>query len=311
MVSPLSFKLQYNFVIINQKLEEALSMETEWLRTFIVAAKTENFRETAEIRFITQSTVTKHIQHLEKELQLSLFERQTKQVKLNYIGAHFLRHAEKVVATIDEALHSTQSLKSGFTSHLTIGVAPQIANSTLPAIIDHFQQQKPSIQLSIELLKSNEIGEAVYAGAVDIGISKLTSTRAIHMEMLAQEPLQLIVPIGKKFTDPMKLLQQETILTHEYAPYWQEVQQVLQQLPSYKSMQLNQTEVIKNFVKQGLGIAFLPKSVIEAAYHGQLLHSYSIKEFSHIVSNTYFLAKYVTVDIEAFLAVCYDIYNKR
>ena len=44
-------------------------METEWLRTFIVAAQTENFRETAEKRFITQSTVTKHIQHLERALQ--------------------------------------------------------------------------------------------------------------------------------------------------------------------------------------------------------------------------------------------------
>lgn len=39
-------------------------METEWLRTFIVAAKTENFRETAEKCFVMQSIVTKHIQHL-------------------------------------------------------------------------------------------------------------------------------------------------------------------------------------------------------------------------------------------------------
>lgn len=32
-------------------------METEWLRTFLIAAKTENFGETAEKRFLTQSTV--------------------------------------------------------------------------------------------------------------------------------------------------------------------------------------------------------------------------------------------------------------
>lgn len=82
---------------------------------------------------------------------------------------------------------------------------------------------------------------------------------------------------------------------------------MLQQFPSYKSMNINQTEVIKNFVKQGLGIAFLPKSVIVAECHKQLLHSYSLKECSHIVSNTYFLTKYVTADIEAFLAVCHLI----
>lgn len=286
-------------------------METEWLRTFIVAAKTENFRETAEKCFMMQSTVTKHIRHLEKELQTTLFERNSKQVKLNSVGAHFLHKAEKIVATIDEALNSTASFVNGFTSQLTIGVAPQIANSTLPVIIEKFQQQRPTIQLSIELLKSNEIGEAVYAGQVDLGLSKLTSTRDVQTEILAQEPLQLIVPMSKMATDAMTLLQQETILTHEYAPYWQEVQQVLQQFPSYKSMHLNQTEVIKNFVKQGLGIAFLPKSVIDADHQQQLLFSCSVKEFQHILSNTYFLAKYMTADIETFLNVCQTIYDKN
>ncbi|MDM5247740.1 LysR family transcriptional regulator [Lysinibacillus sp. G4S2] len=283
-------------------------METEWLRTFIVAAKTENFRETAEQRFITQSTVSKHMQHLEKELQATLFERQGKHVKLNHIGAHFLLQAEKMIATIDEGLQNTASFMNGYTSQLTIGVAPQIANSTLPIIIHTFQQQRPAIQITIELLKSNEIGEAVYAGVVDIGLSKLTTTRDIHEVLLAQEPLQLIAPMSKRATDALTLLQQETILTHEYAPYWQDIQQVLQRFPSYKSMNINQTEVIKNFVKHGLGIAFLPKSVIEAEFQQQLLHSYSVQEFSHIVSNTYFLSKYLSADIEAFLAVCHSIY---
>lgn len=286
-------------------------METEWLRTFIVAAKTENFRETAEKCFITQSTVTKHIQHLEKELQATLFERNGKQVKLNSIGAHFLQHAEKIVETIDEALQSTISFMHGYTSQLTIGVAPQIANSTLPAIIEIFQQQRPTIQLKIELIKSNEIGEAVYTGAVDIGLSKLTSTRDVQIEILAQEPLQLIVPKSKMTIDSMTLLQQETILTHEYAPYWQEVQQVLQQLPRYKSMHLNQTELIKNFVKQGLGIAFLPKSVIEGGGRERMLYSRSVSEFQHIFSNTYFLAKYMTTDINAFFDVCQNTYTKE
>ena len=286
-------------------------METEWLRTFIVAAKTENFRETAEKCFMMQSTVTKHIRHLEKELQTTLFDRNSKHVKLNSVGVHFLHQAEKIVEAIDEALNSTASFVNGFTFQLTIGVAPQIANSTLPLIIGMFKQIRPSTKLSIELLKSNEIGEAVYAGQVDLGLSKLTSTRNLQTEILAQEPLQLIVPMSKMETDVITLLQQETILTHEYAPYWQEVQQVLQQLPSYTSMNLNQTEVIKNFVKQGLGIAFLPKSVIDADHQQQLLFSCSVKEFQHIVSNTYFLTKYMTADIEVFLEVCKTIYNSN
>ncbi|MET4560325.1 hypothetical protein ABIA69_001469 [Lysinibacillus parviboronicapiens] len=42
---------------------------------------------------------------------------------------------------------------------------------------------------------------------------------------------------------------------------------------------------------------------METEYQQQLLQSYSVEEFSHIVSSTYFLAKYLTAGIEAFLAV--------
>ncbi|MFJ7369634.1 LysR family transcriptional regulator [Lysinibacillus sp. NPDC098008] len=283
-------------------------METEWLRTFIVAAQTENFREAAEKRFITQSTVTKHIQHLERALHTALFDRQGKQVLLNRSGAYFYQQAQTMLTTLDEGLQNMESFVQGYTAKLTIGVAPQIANSTLPAIMKEFQRRQPTIQVVIELLKSNEIGEAVYTGAVDIGLSKLTSTRELQAVTLAQEPLHLIAPIAKKERDALTLLQQETLLTHEYAPYWQEVQQVLQQFSSYQTMHINQTEVIKNFVKHGLGIAFLPKSVVEADYQQHLLQRYAVKEFAHIQSNTYMLTKYTSADFEAFLEVCEAVY---
>ena len=286
-------------------------MDTEWLRTFVVAAQTENFRETAEKRFITQSTVTKHIQHLEKELQSVLFDRQGKQVTLNREGAYFWEQAQTILSTLDEGIQNMESFLKGYTSKLTIGVAPQIANSTLPAIMAQFQQRKPSIQIAIELLKSNEIGEALFTGGIDIGLSKLTSSRDLHTVMLAQEPLQLIVPISKKETDVLTLLQQETLLIHEYAPYWQEVQKVLQQFASYRTMHINQTEVIKNFVKHGLGIAFLPKSVIEADYQQNLLHSCTVQELSPIVSPTYVLTKYGSADFDAFLEACYSVYRQK
>lgn len=295
----------YKFFAILVENERGMAMETEWLRTFIVAAQTENFRETAEKRFITQSTVTKHIQHLERALQTPLFDRQGKQVTLNRQGAYFSQQAQKILSALDEGLHQMDSFVKGYTAKLTLGVAPQIANSTLPAILRAFQCRKPTTQVVIELLKSNEIGEAVFTGVIDIGLSKLTSTRELHTVMLAQEPLHLIAPIAKKELDAFTLLQQETLLTHEYAPYWEDVQQ----FASHQTMHINQTEVIKHFVKHGLGIALLPKSVIEADCQQHLLHSYSLKEFSHIVSDTYLLTKYVSAEYDDFLEACNSVYG--
>lgn len=109
----------------------------------------------------------------------------------------------------------------------------------------------------------------------------------------------------------LTLLQQETLLTHTYAPYWQEVKQVLQQFTNYQFMHINQTEVIKHFVKHGIDIALLPKSVFATDDQQHLLHCYSIKEFSHIVSNTYVLTKYVSAEMNAFIEVCYRVYGHQ
>ena len=285
-------------------------MDTEWLRTFLVAAKTENFGETAEKRFLTQSTVTKHIHHLEKELKTSLFERNGKRVSLNITGAYFASKTEKVIELLDDSLRSTQAFLDGYTSRLIIGVAPQIANSTLPRIIQHFNANKPHIQISIEILNSNEIGEAVYRGAIDIGLSKIIPTRDLQIEVIANEAIQLVFSPSKSKVEPTELLKSETILTHEYAPYWEDIQHMLiSQFPSHKSMRVNQTEVIKNFVKQGLGIAFLPQSIVQKEGEEGILCMQSLNLFQHITSQTYFISKYISSDIQAFLESSKTIYT--
>lgn len=285
-------------------------METEWLRTFLVAAKTENFGEAAEKRFLSQSTVTKHIHHLEKELKTSLFERSGKKVRLNMAGAYFFVKAEKLIEMLDDSLKSTQAFLDGYTSNLTIGVAPQIANSILPMIIEHFNTNKPHIQISLELLNSNEIGEAVYRGAIDIGLSKIIPIRELQIEVIADEAIQLVSPPSKREVEPTELLKNETILTHEYAPYWEDIQHVLiSKFPSHKSMKVNQTEVIKNFVKQGLGIAFLPQSIVQKEGEEGILCIRSLNLFQHIMSQTYFISKYISSDIQAFLESSKAIYS--
>ncbi|MCP3763493.1 LysR family transcriptional regulator [Domibacillus sp. A3M-37] len=56
-------------------------MNIHWLKTFIKAAETENFRQASEVLYITHPAVAKHIQRLEDELNIQLFERTGKSVK--------------------------------------------------------------------------------------------------------------------------------------------------------------------------------------------------------------------------------------
>ena len=61
---------------------------TEQIETFLNLAQKKNYREVSEMLFITQPTVTKHIQRLEKELGVLLFKRTKQSVELTEAGAY-------------------------------------------------------------------------------------------------------------------------------------------------------------------------------------------------------------------------------
>ena len=69
-------------------------MEIEYIKEFVVLAETENYLEAAESLFISQSTLSKHIKIIEKELDVQLFDRTTRKVHLNKYGKMFLKYAK-------------------------------------------------------------------------------------------------------------------------------------------------------------------------------------------------------------------------
>ena len=72
-------------------------MNTESLLTFITLAKVKNFTSTADALFVSQSTVTKRIAELEKELNTRLFIRNYKRLTLTKEGNIFLNYAKRIL----------------------------------------------------------------------------------------------------------------------------------------------------------------------------------------------------------------------
>ena len=65
-------------------------MEIEYIRQFALLARDCHFQSAADELFISQSTLSKHIAALEKELGQKLFHRTTRQVELTDFGRAFL-----------------------------------------------------------------------------------------------------------------------------------------------------------------------------------------------------------------------------
>ena len=73
-------------------------MRVEYLNEFLELAHTENYQEAAENLFISQATLSKHIQALETEFNLTLFDRTTRSVHLSEDGKFLLQYATKIVS---------------------------------------------------------------------------------------------------------------------------------------------------------------------------------------------------------------------
>ena len=68
------------------------------LQTFLTVYETRNFTQAAEQLFISQPTVTTHIQKLEHELQAELFIRENKRVMPTAVADQFYPQAQQMLA---------------------------------------------------------------------------------------------------------------------------------------------------------------------------------------------------------------------
>lgn len=239
-------------------------MDIEILKTFLTAAKTENFRETAEQLFISQPTVTVQMKQLEKEIGARLFEKRGRHIFLTEAGVQLLPFAQRMLHSYDQAVEQMNLWKSGKVHHLKLGVAPQIAESTLPTFLKTFLAEHKDWDISIEIITSPNMKNALANYQIDIGLSRLNLSSPYHANIIYEDPMVLVIPAllqGEQLEDVFvkyPLIIQQT--TEEMETIYQ---QMLVKYPYIKTMLVNQFSIAKRFVEEGLGISFLPYSMVK------------------------------------------------
>lgn len=97
-------------------------MNLENIRCFISLAECLNFTRAAKKEHITQTAMSRKISTLEKELDVILLYRDTRQVELTAAGHDFYMKAREIIHMYDETVKQVQDLQSDFEAELRIGV---------------------------------------------------------------------------------------------------------------------------------------------------------------------------------------------
>lgn len=244
-------------------------MDFRVLQTFMVAATTENFHQTAEALYIAQPTVSQHIRQLEKELGIELFERVGKRVRLTAAGKRFLPHAKALLEQWHHGVEDLQAWRQGYREKLQIVVSPIIARARLSHLLHRYTKLYPDVDLAIKIADSVEIGPLVQSGQADLGLTRMVPGEyQLATYLLYEDPVVFVVPTnGGDMEAPLPDWEAELatkrLLTHNHPGYWDELLLLLRQRGlSLRTMAVSQVDITKRFIEDGLGVSFLPRTAV-------------------------------------------------
>lgn len=124
-------------------------MQIEHLREFLVLAESKNYWNASSKLFISQSTLTKHIQHLEDEFGVPLFTRNSRNVELTPYGQAIIPYARKIVDAEFSCRELVNTLHDELGGKLFLGVIPSMVPYKLTRLITGFNTQYPNDQLKV------------------------------------------------------------------------------------------------------------------------------------------------------------------
>ena len=172
------------------------------LKYFLKVAETSSFSNAAK-HFSVPSSVSRRIRDLEVELQVELFHRSTRVVKLSALGEVYYDQVKDIIQSLENADELVSQRSNSPTGLLRISVMPGYGRMCLYPILDKFRQQYPNIILDIDL--TNQLAD-ITQNEVDIAIRGTSALpdRAVAKKLCQNEFVIVAAPEYLKHGTPTR-----------------------------------------------------------------------------------------------------------
>ncbi len=141
-------------------------MDITQIQYVLAVAATGSFSAAADELYISQSSLSKQIMALEKELGVALFDRSKRQIALTPAGAVFLEHARTIDAAQRALLADLGRFKTAPT--LRIIAIPVIAQYGITTCVARFRSLHPDIDLTLDEREASAILPALASHQYDL-----------------------------------------------------------------------------------------------------------------------------------------------
>ncbi|MDP4086155.1 MAG: LysR family transcriptional regulator [Bacillota bacterium] len=261
-------------------------MDTEWLNSFIEAANLKSFSKASKANNISQPALSKHIQHLERDLGVSLFYRMSTGIELTEAGQRFYT---RIRPFLDDLTSIKQELRQfNQINPIAIGSLPSIATYYLPSRIKALQDQPYSLLIQNT---SGELIQSLIEGRLDTGfVDKKYVEGPLWSNDLFTEPYYAVFPMNHAFQSKksVKLIElcEEPLIVHQgpcdSRNHILSHLEILGQRPNI-IREVAFGEFIYGYVMAGLGITIVPQLAAQNLSHLELF-TIQIEDLNRTIS---------------------------
>lgn len=254
-------------------------MDISYIKEFVILAETMNYTAAAYQMHLSQSTLSRHIQTLEKELGHSLFHRSTRNIELSEYGQIYLPYAKQMAENAQKAVLAIQALEKQRNTKMMIGVVhhPDLFMAT--ELIAGFRREHPEIPLRIYEGSLNELHQEFHAGRLRIitmsypawekpqhgfvtaGTSQLVAVLPKNHPLAQLEKIPL-----KELTNIPLMVPEETNFPYRYLQFMFQKEQIQPDI-----VYQGNTSGIGNLLLDGMGILIQDKAIATAQLKDSLV----------------------------------------
>ncbi len=161
-------------------------MDISYLREFVTLADIRNYTEAADALYISQSSLSKHIAAIEKELGTALFDRSTRRVTLTPAARMLLPYASHIVHLWDSATGNLEDAQGGYQRRtLRIGSMPMMAPYGITKVMHEFSQTHPLVDVDVIEGDNDTLMSALRQGKIELAFMRDAGS---HSEEFVRSP---------------------------------------------------------------------------------------------------------------------------
>lgn len=257
-------------------------METDLLRTFIAVVRTGSFTAAARELGYVQSTVTGHLQALERRLGTRLLDRLPSGAVPTDAGARLVPYAKQLLDLETRIATDVPYGDDRPTGRVRLMAPESLCAYRLPDLLARLRADAPDVRLALAPGGTASALAAVRAGTVELSLLlEPTLTAAdLHLEQLGNEELTLLTAArtrhlhtpGQELTWA-QLAQNDALLLEDGCSYSDDVARQLLAVgqPDTRRTRFGSVEAVKRCTAAGLGWTILPSVTAAAELHAGAL----------------------------------------